>query len=84
VHDLRITAPMDRIGNTDGVNIDSCRRVVVEVRKTPFFGAIFILSTLIILPINTGSGQTYSRELKKREACSCRMFTSTTQMTASV
>ena len=30
IHDLRVTAPMDRIGNTDGVNIDSCRRVVVE------------------------------------------------------
>ena len=30
VSNLRITAPMDRIGNTDGVNIDSCRRVLVE------------------------------------------------------
>jgi polygalacturonase len=30
VANLRITAPMDRIGNTDGVNIDSCRRVLVE------------------------------------------------------
>ncbi len=27
VSDLRILAPMDRIGNTDGVNIDSCRNV---------------------------------------------------------
>lgn len=30
IHDLNITAPMDRIGNTDGVNIDSSRNVVVE------------------------------------------------------
>ena len=30
IHDLRIEAPMDRIGNTDGCNLDSCRRAVVE------------------------------------------------------
>eukprot|EP00040_Diaphanoeca_grandis_P026601 m.149349 g.149349 ORF g.149349 m.149349 type:complete len:610 (-) comp30652_c0_seq1:337-2166(-) len=30
VANLRILAPMDRIGNTDGVNIDSCRNVLVE------------------------------------------------------
>jgi polygalacturonase len=30
VSDLRILAPLDRIGNTDGVNIDSCRNVLVE------------------------------------------------------
>jgi hypothetical protein len=30
VRDLRILAPMDRIGNTDGVNIDSSRDVLVE------------------------------------------------------
>ena len=30
IHDLRITAPIDRIGNTDGCNLDSCRRAVVE------------------------------------------------------
>jgi len=30
VHDLVILAPMDRIGNTDGVNLDSCRNAVVE------------------------------------------------------
>jgi hypothetical protein len=30
VADLRILAPMDRIGNTDGVNLDSCRNAVVE------------------------------------------------------
>jgi len=27
---LRILAPMDRIGNTDGCNLDSCRNAVVE------------------------------------------------------
>ena len=30
VADLRILAPMDRIGNTDGVNLDSCRNALVE------------------------------------------------------
>ena len=30
VRDLRILAPMDRIGNTDGVNLDSCRNALVE------------------------------------------------------
>lgn len=30
VHDLRILAPMDRIGNTDGCNLDSCRNALVE------------------------------------------------------
>ena len=30
IRDLRILAPMDRIGNTDGVNLDSCRNVLVE------------------------------------------------------
>lgn len=30
VANLRILAPMDRIGNTDGVNLDSCRNAVVE------------------------------------------------------
>lgn len=30
VADLRILAPIDRIGNTDGVNLDSCRNVLVE------------------------------------------------------
>jgi hypothetical protein len=66
VHNLRITAPMDRIGNTDGVNIDSCRRVVVEVRKTPFFGAIFILSTLIILPTQARDKHTVGNSKKER------------------
>jgi polygalacturonase len=30
VSDLRILAPMDQIGNTDGVNLDSCRNALVE------------------------------------------------------
>lgn len=30
VHDLKILAPMDRIGNTDGCNLDSCRNALVE------------------------------------------------------
>lgn len=30
IANLRILAPMDRIGNTDGVNLDSCRNAVVE------------------------------------------------------
>lgn len=30
IHDLRILAPPTRIGNTDGVNLDSCRNAVVE------------------------------------------------------
>ena len=30
VRGLRILAPMDRIGNTDGVNLDSCRNALVE------------------------------------------------------
>eukprot|EP00038_Savillea_parva_P016137 m.16080 g.16080 ORF g.16080 m.16080 type:complete len:538 (+) comp3351_c0_seq1:221-1834(+) len=30
VSNLRILAPMDRIGNTDGVNLDSCRNALVE------------------------------------------------------
>jgi polygalacturonase len=30
VSDLRILAPIDRIGNTDGVNLDSCRNALVE------------------------------------------------------
>lgn len=30
VADLRILAPIDRIGNTDGVNLDSCRNALVE------------------------------------------------------
>lgn len=30
IRDLRITAPMDRIGNTDGCNLDSCRNALVE------------------------------------------------------
>jgi polygalacturonase len=30
IRDLRILAPMDRIGNTDGCNLDSCRLAVVE------------------------------------------------------
>ena len=30
VANLRILAPMDKIGNTDGCNIDSCRDVLVE------------------------------------------------------
>lgn len=30
VHNLRILAPMDRIGNTDGCNLDSCRNAIVE------------------------------------------------------
>ncbi len=30
IHDLHIFAPMDRIGNTDGVNLDSCRNALIE------------------------------------------------------
>ena len=30
VNNLRILAPLDRIGNTDGVNLDSCRNALVE------------------------------------------------------
>mgnify|MGYP006145172211 CR=1 FL=1 len=30
VANLRILAPVDRIGNTDGVNLDSCRNALVE------------------------------------------------------
>eukprot|EP00041_Stephanoeca_diplocostata_P037171 m.1392281 g.1392281 ORF g.1392281 m.1392281 type:complete len:469 (+) comp24991_c0_seq67:3258-4664(+) len=30
VHDLRILAPMNRIGNTDGCNLDSCRNAIIE------------------------------------------------------
>ena len=30
IRNLRILAPMDRIGNTDGVNLDSCRNALVE------------------------------------------------------
>jgi len=30
IHDLEILAPMDRIGNTDGCNFDSCRNAVAE------------------------------------------------------
>lgn len=30
IRDLRILAPIDRIGNTDGVNLYSCRNAVVE------------------------------------------------------
>lgn len=30
IRSLHITAPMDRIGNTDGANLDSCRNEVVE------------------------------------------------------
>jgi len=30
ISDLRILAPIDRIGNTDGVNLDSCRNALVE------------------------------------------------------
>ena len=30
VNNLRILAPLDRIGNTDGVNLDSCRDALVE------------------------------------------------------
>ena len=30
IADLRILAPIDRIGNTDGVNFDSCRNALVE------------------------------------------------------
>jgi polygalacturonase len=30
VRDLRVLAPMDKIGNTDGVNLDSCRNALVS------------------------------------------------------
>jgi len=30
ISDLHILAPIDRIGNTDGVNLDSCRNALVE------------------------------------------------------
>lgn len=30
VANLRILAPLDRIGNTDGVNLDSCRNALIE------------------------------------------------------